>query len=245
MKQQDQLKAIADICLSIDRKAETIYQLLMNRAPTEELRAFWQHMRDEEAEHGQFWVALNQAIDDGKIPMVFDNPGEVYFELLDIDRQADRFIASQPENMSVGGAFRAAYKMEFFLLHPSFEVLFQLAEERAGIPSPHDDYQEHIQEFLKAFTKYGGTDLSLELAGDFLIHLWKENRRAARRLLELHGLRSVVPACAGCGKIRDKEGNWIGSDEFIRRALNSDITHGVCPDCMKELYPGVPQPEKS
>ncbi|TYO98709.1 rubrerythrin [Geothermobacter ehrlichii] len=245
MERKEQLKAIVDLALSIDRKAEAIYHQLSNQADNDELKDFWQLMAEEEAEHNAFWVELNRAIDKGKIPMIFDDPRETFFELLEIDKRAAELVAVPNRRVSVGDAFRTAYKMEFYLLHPTFEVLFQLAEENAGIPSPDEDYQNHIRQFLEGFARFGGIDLSLELAGEFLVHVWRENRRTAKRMVELYGYRSIIPSCAGCGKIRDEQGKWVSSDSFIRESLHKELTHGVCPTCMKELYPEVPAPEGS
>lgn len=52
----------------------------------------------------------------------------------------------------------------------------------------------------------------------------------------LHG--SLINICANCKKIRDSENKWEPVEAFINRHNNVRLSHGICPDCMKVLYPG-------
>ena len=57
-------------------------------------------------------------------------------------------------------------------------------------------------------------------------------------------LRGLLPICASCKRIRDEHGYWNDVEEYIRKHTEADFTHGICPDCMNKLYPGmgVPSP---
>lgn len=50
-------------------------------------------------------------------------------------------------------------------------------------------------------------------------------------------LRGLLPICANCKKIRNDEGYWQDVAVYIRDHSEADFTHGICPDCMEELYP--------
>ncbi|MCD4796506.1 MAG: response regulator [Candidatus Cloacimonetes bacterium] len=52
-------------------------------------------------------------------------------------------------------------------------------------------------------------------------------------------LKGLLPICASCKKIRDDKGYWSEVESYI--SLHSDVafSHGICPDCMKKLYPDV------
>ncbi|MBT3231295.1 MAG: DUF3365 domain-containing protein [Calditrichaeota bacterium] len=50
----------------------------------------------------------------------------------------------------------------------------------------------------------------------------------------LHGL---IPICSGCKKIRDDKGYWNQMESYVKDHTEANFSHGVCPDCMKELYP--------
>ncbi|WP_300667279.1 hypothetical protein [Desulfoluna sp.] len=56
-------------------------------------------------------------------------------------------------------------------------------------------------------------------------------------LNEIKTLRGILPLCSFCKKIRDDEGYWEQVDVYIHQHLNAEISHGICPDCMKINYP--------
>jgi PAS domain S-box-containing protein len=57
---------------------------------------------------------------------------------------------------------------------------------------------------------------------------------AYAHIKELNGL---LPICSNCKKIRDDEGYWQVVEGYISKHTDVTFTHGVCPDCMKILYP--------
>ena len=54
---------------------------------------------------------------------------------------------------------------------------------------------------------------------------------------EIEQLKGILPICASCKKIRDDEGYWHQIELYIRDHSEADFSHGICPDCMKKLYP--------
>jgi len=56
-------------------------------------------------------------------------------------------------------------------------------------------------------------------------------------LNEIKTLRSILPLCSYCKKIKNDEGLWEQVDVYIERHLQADISHGVCPECIKKHYP--------
>jgi hypothetical protein len=60
--------------------------------------------------------------------------------------------------------------------------------------------------------------------------------RLQRELVELHGL---LPICAACKRIRDDQGAWIAIDQYVSDHSSAHFTHGLCPTCANELYPGL------
>ena len=54
---------------------------------------------------------------------------------------------------------------------------------------------------------------------------------------ELSALRSIVPICAECKKIRDDEAYWSGVESYFARHMGVNFSHGICPACAKELHP--------
>jgi hypothetical protein len=50
-------------------------------------------------------------------------------------------------------------------------------------------------------------------------------------------LSGLLPICASCKKIRDDKGYWTQIESYIRDHSEAEFSHGICPDCMKKLYP--------
>ena len=51
-------------------------------------------------------------------------------------------------------------------------------------------------------------------------------------------LKSILPICSNCKKVHDdKTDNWDNFDTYLHKHTNSQVSHGLCPDCIRELYP--------
>ncbi|MCB2182655.1 MAG: PAS domain-containing protein [Desulfobulbaceae bacterium] len=58
-----------------------------------------------------------------------------------------------------------------------------------------------------------------------------------KSLKEIKTLRSILPLCSFCKKIRDDKGYWEQVDVYIQNHFDADISHSLCPECMKKHYP--------
>jgi PAS domain S-box-containing protein len=56
-------------------------------------------------------------------------------------------------------------------------------------------------------------------------------------LNEVKTLSGLLPICAGCKKIRDDKGYWREVEQYIQQRTDAEFSHGLCPDCMRRLYP--------
>lgn len=72
--------------------------------------------------------------------------------------------------------------------------------------------------------------------------LVEKNERLETALSEVKQLSGLLPICASCKKIRDDEGDWQHLESYIRARSSADFTHGICPECMNELYPEIKRP---
>ncbi len=54
---------------------------------------------------------------------------------------------------------------------------------------------------------------------------------------EIRTLRGIIPICAKCKQIRDDKGFWSQVEEYVSEHTEASFTHGICPECAKELYP--------
>jgi hypothetical protein len=56
-------------------------------------------------------------------------------------------------------------------------------------------------------------------------------------LARVRTLQQLLPICSHCKKIRDDQGYWSDVEKYIKKHTGVDFSHGLCPDCMKALYP--------
>lgn len=75
---------------------------------------------------------------------------------------------------------------------------------------------------------------------DFLIKpldrgaIWRRLRVAERILTyatEIRQLKTLIPICMYCKKIRDDSDYWEQMENYIHDHTGSDFSHGICPEC--------------
>ena len=67
-----------------------------------------------------------------------------------------------------------------------------------------------------------------------LADLARQTAELGRRMTVLEG---ILPMCASCRKIRNTEGAYEPLETYISKHTETQFSHGICPDCMKKLYP--------
>lgn len=58
-----------------------------------------------------------------------------------------------------------------------------------------------------------------------------------KALAEVQTLSGLLPICASCKKIRDDRGYWSHVEQYLGKRTRAEFSHGLCPDCMRRLYP--------
>ena len=73
----------------------------------------------------------------------------------------------------------------------------------------------------------------------------REKRRNPESDLEnVNALNGLVPICASCKRIRDDDGYWHLSEDYIRTHSDVKFSHGICPECFKKMYPEFEEMKK-
>ena len=54
---------------------------------------------------------------------------------------------------------------------------------------------------------------------------------------EVKMLSGLLPICASCKKIRNDDGYWTRLESYISKHSEARFTHGICPECIRKLYP--------
>jgi K+-sensing histidine kinase KdpD len=74
----------------------------------------------------------------------------------------------------------------------------------------------------------------------FLLVKERETTQALRDTLDqIKILSGLIPICASCKKIRDDKGYWNQLETYIQEHTEAKFSHGICPECMKKLYPDL------
>ena len=89
-----------------------------------------------------------------------------------------------------------------------------------------------IDDFIIAFAV-----LSIAFAV-FSLRGWRELQKALANIVTLQGL---LPICGSCHKIRDDAGYWNQLEFYIETHSEAELTHSICPKCLKRLY-GITSP---
>ena len=62
-------------------------------------------------------------------------------------------------------------------------------------------------------------------------------------LSQVKTLTGLLPICASCKRIRNDGGEWEQMEVYVREHSEADFSHGICPECMKRLYPEYCDPK--
>jgi K+-sensing histidine kinase KdpD len=60
-----------------------------------------------------------------------------------------------------------------------------------------------------------------------------QKMHASRRQVRL--LSGLLPICAWCKRVRDEKDQWQPLEAYIHDHSDADFTHGMCPDCARDL----------
>jgi len=81
-----------------------------------------------------------------------------------------------------------------------------------------------------------------KIVGDKIIEHWV-NWNMAYMVQQLSAtlktLSGLLPICSSCKKIRDDKGYWNQVERYILEHTDAELTHSICPECSKKLYPDL------
>jgi PAS domain S-box-containing protein len=157
----------------------------------------------------------------------------------------------------------------------SRQELLQMTLEQVEVPPPDSAPYALAWESTVSGTAYyecvhlrkDGSEMPVEVSsrlaqsGDrqVLLHFVRDTtkrkqRRAEREqlvrelqaaLAQVKTLSGLLPICANCKKIRDDEGYWHSVEAYVSEHSQARFSHGICPECMAELYPHVRPPDET
>ena len=213
--QETPILKIIYLCRKIDEIACDVYAKLADLCKDSELSMFWRNMSKEEAMHVSFWRQAEQIKEFSGIPEIFDQPDEVISELRKALSSSRELLRTCEEGFNLSKAFVLAFRMEIYLLHPAFKMLFLLLSPMAGGKSPEDEYESHIVKFIDTLYRHGGVTPELELLGETLQRLWNENKTLALQatrdeLTEVFNRRGFFAIAAQLAYLAQRNGFMVG-----------------------------------
>lgn len=60
-------------------------------------------------------------------------------------------------------------------------------------------------------------------------------RQLQGALAEVKTLRSILPICSYCRKVRDDEDAWHSVEEYVSHHTDAKFSHGICPTCLERV----------
>lgn len=123
----------------------------------------------------------------------------------------------------------------FSRLHLAFPkvplvVLTGLADDEAGVKAVAEGAQDYV---VKG-------DLDARLLERTIRYALERHRLISalqKALDEVKTLKSLLPLCAGCRRIRNDEGYWQSVEAYFLEHGEIRFSHALCPDCIRKLYP--------
>jgi hypothetical protein len=58
-------------------------------------------------------------------------------------------------------------------------------------------------------------------------------------LSEVKKLSGLLPMCSSCKNVRNDKGYWQQVEQYIADHTGATFSHGICPSCLRKLYPEV------
>ncbi len=103
-----------------------------------------------------------------------------------------------------------------------------------GLANKPSDFTDADAEVAAIFGELAAVALA---NSRYLDCLNEKNHELERALSEIHTLRGLLPICSRCKSVRDDEGLWTGLEAYLADHTDAEVSHGLCPNCLRLLYP--------
>lgn len=242
------MSRIVEQCLRLDNHATRLYLNLATNAGSQNLKGFWQDIAAENEQHLRYWNRLLHWAQKGVLNNLFDNPEKTLDELIGLRDRVHDLADSCLQVRRKEKAFTMAFKLEFYLLHPAFETLAQYMATFNGDGGNEDvgsdgAYARFVSRLFDALQQNELGTLELELVGEVIHRLWKENRRMAflSNYDELTGIfnrRGLFNAITHLSHLAQRNGNSVGVlmidiDHF--KVINDNFGHQFGDDMLRRV----------
>lgn len=184
-----------------------------------------------------------------KYRKIFENVQDIFFQtdlagtIIEISPSIERY-SGFPRDVLIGSPVSNVY------VHPEDNVkLFRMLAQTGEVV----DYEVQLKSkedrtiftSVNAHLMYDAEGTSIGIEGSLRDvterkRIEKEREKLIEELQEnlakVKTLSGLLPICASCKKIRDDKGYWNQVENYLIEHTEAQLTHGICPDCMKKLY---------
>ncbi len=181
----------------------------------------------------------------GYVLVVDDNPANV--QMLGSILKNENYKVAVALSGAEALQFLAREKVEIILLDvmmpemDGYEIcsILKKDEQLKKIPVIFLTAKSEHEDIIKGF-KAGAVDYitkpfnSEELLARVSVHV-----ELVRSRNEIQKLKTFLPICASCKSIRNDKGYWDNIESYFAENTEIALTHSICPDCAKKLYPEV------
>jgi|GEM_PF-2618174 hypothetical protein len=124
------------------------------------------------------------------------------------------FLANVNDILVGSGLIRSVYLLEYSFLAVIVAMDYVIRRDFVILFNKEKEYARNLEREVKERT----AELEASLAN-------------------VKTLSGLIPICASCKKVRDDKGYWRQVEEYVAAHSEADFSHGICPDCLKKLYP--------
>jgi methyl-accepting chemotaxis protein len=163
---------------------------------------------------------------------------ETLNQLIDFIREIHEFIIP----LSQGELNNIRIRSQNFLASPFKELhshLLHLTWQATQVAN--GDFKQRV-DFMGDFSEAFNTMvISLDRNEKLLKKKIDELENALSHIRQLEG---ILPICSNCKRIRlagadtQNQDSWVQIESYISDRTETLFSHGICPECIKKLYPG-------
>lgn len=160
---------------------------------------------------------------------------------LDLIHPEDKECNSQLVQQAIAGDIEQ-FRLEKRCIRKNGEIIWvtvsgQVIRNPSGGPL-------HLISMIEDITERKEMETSLREARDELelrvvertAELTRANEILKEQAASITTLRSLLPICAHCKRIRNDEGYWQQIESYIHQHAGTEFSHGICPECLKKHY---------
>ena len=117
------------------------------------------------------------------------------------------------------------------------EVLRTRVGSRTEVSVAFEGVLHYFDLIVEPLRDAGGTLLGLICSATDITSSKNLIAKLQEALEQLNVLSGLLSICASCKRIKDEHQTWQPLESYIQAHSEAKFSHGVCPDCLRKLYP--------